>query len=338
LGSRLAGRLLSFTGSALAVSLQVSPDLLGDEPDPCSHPDGWQFSSFNEEIHLPARDGEEPRCIGHRHECCPLRRRTYGLRMDAHSFTLPEPPSVSTSAELHRLDSPQEELDICKAVVLAEALAGSLSDVPLLTPDELALRSRLLAGGADWREARALVNAGETRQETRRWFIQRGSAWSRQDVVAAARRVECAVQARLWLLGGPGAVIEDGRFRSALWGAQHQAHEAVAARGSRKLAKEVQREAAGDRFPLTVCRGRQLRRLPEDVLRANAPDLLAHYGDNIVPLGHGDGCGVIMLDSSEPRPPKKYCEDCSKKAGNTMNAGLAKNALARLKASRNKHS
>ena len=129
-------------------------------------------------------------------------------------------------------------------------------------------------------------------------------------------------------------MVEDGRFRSALWDAQYQAHEAVAARGSRKLANEVQQEAAGKRFPLTVCRGRKFRRLPEDVLRADAPDLLEHYDENIVPLGYGDGCGRIILDTTEPRRPKIYCDRCAKKAGKTLNAGLAKTARARLRASR----
>ena len=312
--------------------LEVGPDLLRDKPDPGSNSDGRQLASFDEEVHLSSRDGEEARCVCHRHKHCPPWRRSYGLRMAAHHFTLPLPQSASTSAEPN-LDSPWDELAICQAVVLAEALVGSLSNVPLLTPDELALGARLLAGEGDWREGLALVSASEARQDARQWFIDRGSAWSRQDVVAAARRVESAVQARLWLLGGPGAVVE-GRLGAALWDAQYQAHEAVAARSSRKLAKEVQQQAAGERSPLTICRGRRLRHLPEAVLRAVAPDLLEHYGDNIVPLGSGDGCGLIIADSTEPRPPKKYCKRCSARAGTTMNAGLAKNARKRLRDSR----
>jgi hypothetical protein len=100
--------------------------------------------------------------------------------------------------------------------------------------------------------------------------------------------------------------------------------------GKRKDAKSLQREAARGRDVLTVCVGKKLRRLPEAVLAKHAPDLLEHYGENIVSLGHGDGCGTIILDSTEPRAPKTYCVRCADRTGNTMNAGLAKNARKRL--------
>jgi hypothetical protein len=85
---------------------------------------------------------------------------------------------------------------------------------------------------------------------------------------------------------------------------------------------------------LTACCGHVLRRLPEPVLRYNAPDLLEHYGENIVPLGSGDGCGAIMYDTTADRAPNIYCPRCAKQAGRTLNAGLAKRALARLRAAR----
>jgi hypothetical protein len=246
--------------------------------------------------------------------------------MGTHDFTLTVRQSASTSAEPN-FESPWGELRICSEVVSSDRLAAiSVDDVPLLTEDEkaaLALDPSLLEVARD-------------RLAARRHFIALGQAWTRQEVERAAFRVEQAVQERLWALGGPGAVVQDARFRAALWNAQYQAHEAVFAKtGSRVIAKTIQREASAGREPLTLCRGRQLRRLPKEVLRKHAPDLLEHYGDNIVPLGYGDGCGVITQDSREPRPPKKYCGRCRAKAGTTMNAGLTKTARARLRASRN---
>lgn len=219
--------------------------------------------------------------------------------MSAHTLTVAHARWVPTSAELSRFDSqfdsPWDELRICQ-----EAVLGDWDDVPV--PAEIA-------------------------RECRRHSVQ--------EVRAAALRVEQAVQDRLWGLGGPGAVIGHRGYARALWDAQWQAHSAVVAKtGFPKEAKLLRQRAARGKPSLTVCRGRRLRRLPEEVLRYNAPDLLEHYGENIVPLGSGDGCWTIILDSTEPRAPKKYCDRCAAKAGNTMNAGLAKNALAKLRASR----
>jgi hypothetical protein len=153
-------------------------------------------------------------------------------------------------------------------------------------------------------------------------------------VEEAALTVERAAQNRLWELGGPGAVIQNRGLARRIADAQYQSHQAMRAKtGARKPAKEVQRRAARGRVPLTVCVGRRLRRLPEHVLRFNAPDLLEYYGDNIVWVG-SDGCGTIFADTNEPRLPKLYCPRCARKAGNTMNAGLVKNALHRLRAAR----
>jgi hypothetical protein len=158
-----------------------------------------------------------------------------------------------------------------------------------------------------------------------------------EEVVAAALGVEAAAQERLVDAGGEGADL-DRRYGRALWVAQWNAHAAVVAKtSSRKLAKEIQARAARGAQPLTVCVGYVYRRLPEHVMRFNAPDMFTeeHLGYvPLVPLGHGDGCGHIIADSIEPRAPKRYCERCAARAGRTLNAGLAKNALARLRRSR----
>jgi len=222
-------------------------------------------------------------------------------------------------------------------VVLAYRLDDELREVPLLTHEELALRDELVAGrltGPDARRtARELLRLKRERQEARAWYLQRGARHPARVVVAAAMRVERAAQEAFWRFGGVESFV---RLRDAriLWDAQYQAHEAVVARLSRRQAKEIQREAAGDRDPLTVCVGKRLRRLPQRVLAKHAPDLLEHYKENIVPLGAGDGCGVIFVDTLAERTPKMYCERCRKQAGNTMNAGKAKNARARLRKAR----
>jgi hypothetical protein len=155
------------------------------------------------------------------------------------------------------------------------------------------------------------------------------------EICAAALRVEQAVQERLWDLGGPGIVIADRRYMSSLWEAQWNAYSAVCAVTCKPShAKVLQRQASAGRPALTVCCGRRVRTLPESVLRYNAPDLYEDGASLVWAADYGDGCGIIIPDTLVPRPPKKYCERCAKKAGNTMNAGLAKNALARLRAGR----
>lgn len=158
-----------------------------------------------------------------------------------------------------------------------------------------------------------------------------------EQVLAAALDVERAVQVRLLAAGGTGAKLKSRHART-LWNAQYQAHTAVfRTTGYRKDAKAIQAEAAGEGQALTVCAGYQFRRLAEHVMRFNAPDMFTQeHPDHVplVPLGEGDGCGMIMLDSSEPRTPKRYCPRCSARAGRTLNAGLAKSALARVRASR----
>ena len=75
-------------------------------------------------------------------------------------------------------------------------------------------------------------------------------------------------------------------------------------------------------------------------MRFNAPDMFTEEHPRLratyVPLGYGDGCGLIIVDTSDvrPSPPRKYCDRCRAKAGKTLDAGLAKNALARLRAGR----
>jgi hypothetical protein len=86
-------------------------------------------------------------------------------------------------------------------------------------------------------------------------------------------------------------------------------------------------------------RQRRFKPNHESVMRFNAPDMFTEEHPDYVPylpLGYGDGCGLIIVDTSDVRPsqPRKYCDRCSRKAGKTLDAGLAKNALARLRASR----
>jgi hypothetical protein len=231
----------------------------------------------------------------------------------------------STSAEPN-VDSPWDELEICKAVVLGEALAFSLRDVPLLTDSE-----EEHARKSDNKVLREYCATKAARLASRPAYIHEGRQWSDEDVAAAVVRVEAAVQQRL-CPGGLGETIADHGYARALRDAQRIANNAAAIRYGQKAAKEL-RNRAGSPL-LTVCCGRKFRRLPDDVLRKHAPDLLEHYGDNIVSLGYGDGCWKIICDTTEPRPPKKYCAGCRAKAGITMNAGLAKNARKRLRDAR----
>jgi hypothetical protein len=89
--------------------LEVGPDLFRDEPDSGSHSDGRQLASFDEEVHLPSRDGEEARHVRDCHEGRPLRRRIYVVRMGAHEFTLPLSQPSWTSAE-------ESALDLCRRI------------------------------------------------------------------------------------------------------------------------------------------------------------------------------------------------------------------------------
>jgi hypothetical protein len=207
------------------------------------------------------------------------------------------PASAEPSRFDSQFDSPWYELRVCQETVL-----GDWDDVPV--PAEIARRHSV------------------------------------QEVRAATLRVEQAVQDRLWGLGGPGTVIGHVRYARGLWDAQWQAHSAVVAKtGSRKAAKILQQSAARGRSPLTVCVGRRQRRFKPNhatVMRLNAPDMFTEeHPDYVpyVPLGYGDGCGLIIADTSDvrPSPPRKYCDRCGDRAGNTMNAGLAKNALAKLR-------
>jgi len=161
-------------------------------------------------------------------------------------------------------------------------------------------------------------------------------------VLGAAKCVERAVQEALVRRGGAGAVV-DMRSARSLWNAQWQVHMAVVAkpqsRKPHKDAKEL-RAGAADGQLLTVCVGYVLRRFDEATMRFNAPDMFdeENFPGRVpfVPLGYGDGCGLIIEDGSmgKPGPPKRYCDRCAARAGRTLNAGLVKNALARLGAGR----
>jgi hypothetical protein len=132
---------------------------------------------------------------------------------------------------------------------------------------------------------------------------------TRAAVCEAALEVERAVQTTLQPVAGAKLPLHVAR---RLWDAQWQAHSAVwKTFVSRVAAKEIQRTAAEGHRPLTVC-----------------------VGYRYVPLGDGDGCGLVIPDSVEPRAPKHYCERCRARHGVTPNAGLQKRAVARLRASR----
>jgi hypothetical protein len=184
-----------------------------------------------------------------------------------------------------------------------------------------------------------------TCQETvsRDWYGHELPAQEVEAVLAAAERVERGVQERLEALGGLGTVI-DLRSARALWNAQWQAHMAIVAKAqSRRPHKDAQKLRAGTargRVSLTVCVGYVFRRFDRVTMRLAAPDMFdeENYPGRVplVPLGCGDGCGRIIEDRGmgKPGPPKRYCDGCAAKAGRTMNAGLTKNALARLRAGR----
>jgi hypothetical protein len=229
--------------------------------------------------------------------------------MCTHDFIVRRWNLDGTSAELDELSS---ALLVCSQTVLRDALENGDLDEGLDESDPYKLAAR------------------------RKEVVALCPRYSSQAVRSSAFFVERAVQERLQQIGGAGTEVWPASFARRLKDAQIQAHRAVFAftRPARTPAKLIQRQAAAPNPPLTICCGKQLRRLPEEILRYNAPDLLEHYGENIVPLGSGDGCWTIVHDSTEPRAPKKYCDRCARKAGTTMNAGLAKNALARLRASR----
>jgi hypothetical protein len=229
--------------------------------------------------------------------------------MCAHDFIVRRWNLDGTSAELDELSS---SLLVCSETVLRDALENGDLDEGLDEPDPFELAAK--------------------REE----FVALFPRHSFREVRSSALTVERAVQARLQQMGGVGTLIWPASFARRLKDAQMQAHQAVFAftRPARKSAKLIQQQAAAPNLPLTICCGKKLRRLPEPILRYNAPDLLEHYGENIVPLGPGDGCFRIIEDTREPRIPKRYCERCRQKDGKTMNAGLAKNAKARLRAAR----
>ena len=178
--------------------------------------------------------------------------------------------------------------------------------------------------------AKNLVDEKEERREAREFFASEW-AYGQDEVKAAALSVETAAQLELQRLGGIGAVVEDKRLGLAIWNAQSQAHRAVfAVTGGRTAAKEIQRHAAGEQQPLTLCRGKLIRKLPVDELRRVAPAYLERFPDGAVWVG-GDGCFTIIADSSEPRHPNQYCQRCSKRTGRTRNAGLTKAAIKRIR-------
>jgi hypothetical protein len=180
--------------------------------------------------------------------------------------------------------------------------------------------------------AEALVVCSETVFSDREDEI---GSWSTLEVRKAALCIERATQERLWELGGPGGSVPVSLARR-IANAQLQAHEGVTARSSRTAAKAIQAVAAAGREPLTICAGKRGFRFRnhDDVVRYNAPDLVGDHGHvpSLIFLGHGDGCGLIFVDSSKPRRPNRYCDRCRARDGKNPSAnGKAKSALARLR-------
>lgn len=220
--------------------------------------------------------------------------------------------SRSTSAEPDEVKA----LQICQEVLLAQ-LVTDCHELPVKHSREENETALWLLRRGDKREAQEYLHIKKREHyAARNAFIQDGQRWAQADVLRAALVVERAVQARLVEAGGVDAVLP-ATYARKLWDAQWQAHRAVVLvlgdRGGHKRAKELQIEAATGVAPLTVCVGRRIRRLPEATLRKHAPDLLEHYGENIVPLGNGDGCFTIMEDGGlgRPSPPKAYCQRCA---------------------------
>jgi len=218
---------------------------------------------------------------------------------------------------------PPDELDTCKHAVLADRRPDLFGDGVTLFRD-----------GVD------------------RFF----PAPSLEKVLEDAPVVMATVQQRLRVAGGAGAVL-DLRYGRVLWDANWQAHAAVVAKACAKRANEIRDEVAVEGPPLSICVGQRARRFGlkmkdggewrfpehEQILRVNAPDIVDdpdHPGYvPYVSLGYGDGCGVIIVDTPLPRSlqrmPKRYCDRCAKRAGNNpKTAGLAKHALAKLRAAR----
>jgi hypothetical protein len=174
----------------------------------------------------------------------------------------------------------------------------------------------------------------------RDWYGGEAPVHTTAAVADAATRVFRSVNSDLERLGGPGATIAK-RLARELWNAQWQAHMALVAKAQttkpHRDAKQ-QRLAAADGRALSVCVGYAYRRLPEETMRFFANDMFdeENYTGRIplLPLGDGDGCGTIFDDSrtGKPGPPRRYCDRCSARAGRTPNAGLVKNAVARLRA------
>ena len=83
-----------------------------------------------------------------------------------------------TSAEPNPSE-PWTELGICREVVLAEAIAGPLHDVPLtpLTVEERTEAAKLLHAG-EWEAAAQFVAGVKARhQEARASFVEDGQRW-----------------------------------------------------------------------------------------------------------------------------------------------------------------
>lgn len=139
-----------------------------------------------------------------------------------------------------------------------------------------------------------------------RWE-EREEGVTRREVDEAARLIFGAVQAQLEQIGE--GVELDSASRQAVWSALTRPDRTLAAvSGQNARGKWIQREAIGNRAPLTACIGRRAR-----VLKGFADREDSSWAEDVSFNPAGDGCGVVFVDS--PKTFRINCPDCRKKPG-----------------------
>jgi hypothetical protein len=147
-----------------------------------------------------------------------------------------------------------------------------------------------------------------------------------EKVHAAVGEVFAFIQRELALIG-KGERLE-GKLKEALWVAQSDAAKAFRLSvGTAGEAKRLQAAAAGG-TPLTVCVGRRLRRLPQDI--GDQLDPLGEVEEYRIPtltwIRNGDGCGIVMPDEDRSRF-RWYCNRCRKRTSELKDKAI-RNVIA----------
>jgi predicted Zn-ribbon and HTH transcriptional regulator len=124
------------------------------------------------------------------------------------------------------------------------------------------------------------------------------------EVKEAARQIFAAMQPELERIGE--GVKLDSPSRQAVWSALTRADRALAAVEAKNIGKWIQRQAIGDREPLTVCIGRRARVLTGFIDREDSS-----WAEDVSFNPAGDGCGIVFRDSQ--RKFTRYCPECRKK-------------------------